>query len=56
MRPNAAAQLALTNWLTLKLRVARLDLQARLVPDWEAARDHPHRAGAGQCQPVRAVP
>lgn len=36
---RAAAQLALTNWLTLKLRVARLDLQARLVPDWEAARD-----------------
>lgn len=33
---RAAAQLALTNWLTLKLRVARLDLQARLVPDWEA--------------------
>lgn len=36
---RAAAQLALTNWLTLKLRVARLDLQARLVPDWEAAHD-----------------
>mgnify|MGYP003603760897 CR=1 FL=1 len=36
---RAAAQLALTNWLTLKLRVARLDLQARLVPDWEAARE-----------------
>lgn len=36
---RAAAQRALTNWLTLKLRIARLDLQARLVPDWEAARE-----------------
>lgn len=36
---RAAAQRALTHWLTLKLRIARLDLQARLVPDWEAARD-----------------
>ncbi|MGB3061670.1 MAG: hypothetical protein WBE17_18245 [Anaerolineae bacterium] len=36
---QAAAQLALTNWLTFKWRVARLDLQVSLAPAWEAQRD-----------------
>ncbi len=36
---QAAAQLALTNWLTFKRRVARLDLQASLAPAWEAQVD-----------------
>ncbi len=36
---QAAAQLALTNWLTFKWRVARLDLQASLAPEWEAQRE-----------------
>lgn len=36
---QAAAQLALTNWLTFKWRAARLDLQASLAPAWEAQRD-----------------
>ena len=36
---QAAAQQALTNWLTFKWRVARLDLQASLVPDWETQQD-----------------